>query len=41
MYDTGIDKGKLDVARNMKLESIPLDTIVKVTGLSNDVIEKL
>jgi predicted transposase/invertase (TIGR01784 family) len=49
MYDTGIEQGieqgisaaTLEIARNMKIEGVPTDTIVKVTGLSNDAIEKL
>ena len=37
----GITQGKLEDAKNMKLMNLPLDVILKVTGLSRDEIEKL
>jgi predicted transposase/invertase (TIGR01784 family) len=37
----GEAKGKAEVARNMKLEGIAVDTISKVTGLSKEEIENL
>lgn len=39
--EEGIKKGKLAVARQMKLENLPLDTISRITGLPIEEIEKL
>ena len=37
----GINKNKIETAKKMKEENIPLDTIVKITGLTKEEIEKL
>ena len=37
----GITQGKLEDAKNMKLLNLPLDVILKVTGLTKEEIEKL
>jgi predicted transposase/invertase (TIGR01784 family) len=39
--EKGIEKDKLDVARKMKEENLPIDLIKKITGLSKEEIEKL
>ena len=37
----GITQGKLETARNMKSDSMPIDLIIKYTGLTREEIEKL
>ena len=37
----GLEKGKLEVARNMKADGFPTETIVRYTGLAPEVIERL
>jgi predicted transposase/invertase (TIGR01784 family) len=37
----GIEKGKLETAKNMKRFGIDLPSIVKITGLTKEEIEKL
>lgn len=40
-FKQGIEQGKLLVAKNMKAEGIDIDTIMKITGLFKNDIEKL
>ena len=37
----GLSEGKLEVARNMKADGFPTETIVRYTGLAPEVIERL
>ncbi len=37
----GVEKGKLDAAQNMLDDNLPIDTIIKYTGLSKSQIEGL
>ena len=37
----GISKTKIETAKKMKEENIPLDIIIKITGLTEEEIEKL
>ena len=39
--DTAFDEGKLEVARNLKYEGMGNDFIMKVTGLTKEIVEKL
>ena len=39
--EKGIEKGKVEIARNLKNDGIPLDVIARNTGLSIEEIEKL
>ena len=39
--DTAFDEGKLEVARNLKSEGMDNDFIIKVTGLTKEIVEKL
>ena len=39
--DEGREEGLLLAARNMLSQGLPVDIVVKVTGLSEDVIDKL
>ena len=39
--EQGLKQGKLLVAKNMKSEGIDIDTIMKITGLSEEEIEKI
>ena len=39
--EEGIAQGKMEVARGMKAENIPVETIVKITGLTTEQIEAL
>ena len=39
--EKGINQTKIETAKKMKEENIPLDTIVKITGLTKEEIEKL
>jgi predicted transposase/invertase (TIGR01784 family) len=36
----GMEKGKLDVAKNLLSEGFPIDEVVKLTGLSKEDILK-
>ena len=38
---SGVTKGKLETAKNMKLEKLPSDLIARVTGLSEEEIALL
>ena len=40
-YNKGIEEEKLNVAKKMLEEKLPLETISKITGLSNEEITKL
>ena len=37
----GMEKGKLEIARSMKADKLPIETIIKYTGLTADEIEAL
>ena len=39
--EDGKTEGKLEVARGMKTEGIPIETIVKITGLTAEQIKSL
>ena len=39
--DSAFDEGKLEVARNLKYEGMGNDFIMKVTGLTKEIVEKL
>ena len=39
--EKGLSEGKLEVARNMKADGFPTETIVRYTGLAPEVIERL
>ena len=39
--EKGISEGKLEVARNMKADGFPTETIARYTGLAPEVIERL
>ena len=39
--EEGINQNKIETAKKMKEENIPLDTIVKITSLAKEEIEKL
>ena len=41
VIDTAFDEGKLEVAKNLKLEGMNIDFIMKVTGLTKAEIEKI
>lgn len=41
VIDTAFDGGKLEVAKNLKHEGMPVDFIEKMTGISREIIEKL
>jgi predicted transposase/invertase (TIGR01784 family) len=38
--EKGMEKGKLEAAGNMLIEGIPLQTVLKVTGLTEDALRK-
>ena len=40
-YLEGMEKGKVDVARNLKNMGLPIDDIIKATGLTTEDIEAL
>ena len=40
-HESGLKEGQLKIARKMKDEHMDLDTIVRITGLSMEEIEKL
>ena len=40
-FNEGINQNKIETAKKMKEENIPLDTIVKITSLTKEEIEKL
>ena len=40
-FDEEINQNKIETAKKMKEENIPLDTIVKITSLTKEEIEKL
>ena len=40
-FDEGINQNKIETAKKMKEENIPLDIIVKITSLTKEEIEKL
>ena len=40
-FREGMEKGKAEIARNLKNDGIPLDVIARNTGLSIEEIEKL
>ena len=37
----GMEKGKYEIARNMKADKLPIETIMKYTGLSAEEIDNL
>jgi predicted transposase/invertase (TIGR01784 family) len=39
--EKGLEKGKFEIARNMKADKLPIETIIKYTGLSAEEIEAL
>ena len=39
--EEGIAQGKMEDARGMKAENIPVETIVKITGLTTEQVEAL
>ena len=39
--ETGIEKGKVETARNLKRIGVAIDTIVQATGLTKEVVEGL
>ena len=39
--EEGVEKGKIEDARGMKAENIPIETIVKITGLTAEQISSL
>ncbi len=39
--EKGINQNKIETAKKMKEENIPLDTIIKITDLTKEEIEKL
>ncbi|WP_314067910.1 hypothetical protein [uncultured Vagococcus sp.] len=39
--EQGIEQGKLQMVRNLKEIGVPMEQIMKASGLSRDVIEKL
>ena len=38
--EKGVEKGKLEMAKNMLLEGIEIDRIIKITGLDREVIQR-
>ena len=41
VYDKGKERSKIEDARGMKSENIPVETIVKITGLTAEQVEAL
>ena len=39
--EKGLAEGKFEIARNMKADKLPIETIIKYTGLSAEEIEAL
>ena len=39
--EKGLEKGKLEIARSMKADKLPIETIIKYTGLSAEEIDNL
>ena len=39
--EKGLEKGKFEIAKSMKADKLPIETIIKYTGLSAEEIEAL